>query len=415
MRNRAAEAPDPSQAETAEPSVGQTRRSLRRGRLALALVLLAVGLSAVAGGHVYLARRLVLDPGIGEPMRSALLSLLALLFLSIFVAPVAERRLRPPRLRLVCAPVWAWVGILWMGVVALLAGDLLQGIMGAALAGGSDGRGFAAARALATVGVVAAAAAVGVRSALRTPAVRRVEVRLPRWPAALDGLRIAQISDIHIGPILGRAFAEALVARTNAVGADLIAVTGDLVDGPVCHLADEVAPFGGLAAPLGVYFVTGNHDVYSGGEPWAAHVRALGLRVLRNERVRLEHAGAAFDLAGVDDYRGDWVHGSTQDLEGALAGRDPDVPVVLLSHDPSAFRRAAAAGVDLQLSGHTHGGQIWPFRYLVRLVVPFVAGLYRVGASALYVSRGSGFWGPPIRLFAPAEITELTLRSAPQP
>lgn len=400
---------------TAAPGVaapGAATSRLRRGRVALALALLAVGLLAIGGAHAYLARRLVLDPGIGEPLRSALLAALVLLFASILVAPLAERRLRPPHLRLVCAPVYTWVGILWISVVVLLLGDVVQAITGAALAAGADARGASAARALATVSLVGVAAALGLRAALRTPAVRQIELRLPRWPAALDGLRIAQISDIHIGPILGRVFAEALVARTNALGADLVAVTGDLVDGSVHHLADEVAPFARLEAPLGVYFVTGNHDVYSGGENWATHVRSLGLRVLRNERVAIERDGARFDLAGVDDYRGDWVHGSTQDLERALAGREPGVPVVLLAHDPSTFRRAAEMGVDLQLSGHTHGGQIWPFVYLVRLVVPFVAGLYRRAGSALYVSRGSGFWGPPMRLLAPSEITEITLRRA---
>jgi hypothetical protein len=141
-------------------------------------------------------------------------------------------------------------------------------------------------------------------------------------------------------------------------------------------------------------------------------VRELGLRPLRNERVEIRAGGAAFDLAGVDDHRGDWLHGSPCDLERALAGRDPARAVVLLAHDPTTFAAASRRGVDLQLSGHTHGGQIWPFRYLVRLAVPFVEGLHRRGASLLYVSRGTGFWGPPLRLLAPAEITELTLRCA---
>jgi predicted MPP superfamily phosphohydrolase len=161
-----------------------------------------------------------------------------------------------------------------------------------------------------------------------------------------------------------------------------------------------------------VYFVTGNHDVYSGSEPWVERVRELGMRVLRNERVAIEARGAVFDLAGVDDHRGDLVRGTTEDLPAALAGRDAARPVVLLAHDPSTFKEASRAGVALQLSGHTHGGQIWPFGALVRLVVPYVGGLYERGGSWLYVSRGTGFWGPPMRLGAPAEITEITLRSA---
>ena len=252
-------------------------------------------------------------------------------------------------------------------------------------------------------------AAVALRGGLRVPRVRRVEIALARWPAALDGFRIAQISDVHIGPVLGRAFAEQLVERANALAPDLIAVTGDLVDGSVEKIGGEVAPFGALRAPHGVYFVTGNHDFYSGVDGWLARVRELGLRVLRNERVAIGGA-EGFDLAGVDDHRGDWTRGTTEDIAGALAGRDPGRPVVLLAHDPTSFVCAAEAKVDLQLSGHTHGGQIWPFAYLVRLAVPFVAGLYRRGASQLYVSSGSGFWGPPMRLLAPSEITELVIR-----
>jgi hypothetical protein len=262
---------------------------------------------------------------------------------------------------------------------------------------------------VATVALVAGAQ--GLRSALAGPAVRRVEIGLARWPRELDGFRIAQISDIHIGPILGRAFAEDLVRRVNALAPDLVAITGDLVDGDARLLAGEVAPFAGLRARHGAYFVTGNHDHYSGARAWSAVVSGLGIRVLRNERVEIRSGGAVFDLLGVDDHRGDVVGGDGgEDLGRALAGRDPARAAILLAHDPSTFRRASELGIDLQLSGHTHGGQIWPFEWLVRLVVPFVAGLYRRGGAILYVSRGTGFWGPPMRLRAPAEIGEIVLR-----
>jgi hypothetical protein len=263
-------------------------------------------------------------------------------------------------------------------------------------------------RALGAGGLTLAAAGLALRSGLRVPAVRRVELRLARWPAALDGYRIVQISDLHLGPILGRRFAEKLVARVNALAPQLVAVTGDLVDGAVDKIGHEVAPFSALRAEHGVWFVPGNHDFYSGVDGWLARVRELGMRPLRNERVAIA-GDAGFDLAGVDDHRGDWSKGSTEDVAAALAGRDPARPLVLLAHDPTTFLEAARAGVDLQLSGHTHGGQIWPFGALVRLLIPFVAGLYRRGASQLYVSRGSGFWGPPMRLLAPSEITELVI------
>jgi predicted MPP superfamily phosphohydrolase len=191
---------------------------------------------------------------------------------------------------------------------------------------------------------------------------------------------------------------------------DLIALTGDLVDGSVGQIRGEVEPLARLSAPHGFYFVTGNHDYYSGAEAWVERVRELGIRPLRNQRVQIGDGDQAFYLAGVEDHRGDWTRGSTEDLAEALRGRDPDRPVVLLAHDPSSFARARDMQVDLQISGHTHGGQIWPFGYLVQLAVPHVAGLLRRGRSQLYVSRGSGFWGPPIRLFAPSEITEIVIR-----
>jgi hypothetical protein len=374
-------------------------------------VVVSLALCLLAGAHGYLARRLVLDPGLPGPARTGLLVLLVLLFASLFAAPFAERRLAPPWRRRVCLVPYAWLGILWIALVVVGASDGLLWLMGAA-ADPASAPLVAGARAAAAAAVIAAASAAGLRSALAPPRVRRVEVRLPRWPRALDGLRIVQISDLHVGPLLGRSFADDVVERVNALAPDVVAVTGDLVDGSVARVAGEVEPFARLRARDGVFFVTGNHDVYSGAEAWVARVRGLGLRVLRNERVEIRRDGAVFDLAGVDDYRGDWMRGTSQDLPHALAGRDPERAVVLLAHDPTTFVEAARAGVDLQLSGHTHGGQIFPFGLLVRLAVPFVAGLYRRGASCLYVSRGTGFWGPPLRLLAPAEITELTLRGA---
>jgi len=248
---------------------------------------------------------------------------------------------------------------------------------------------------------------------LRPPRLTKLEVPLERWPAALDGFRIVQISDIHIGPLLDRRFAAHLTERVNALEPDLVAVTGDLVDGKVEHLAEEVEPFAALRGRHGVFFVTGNHDHYSGARDWAKRAGELGMRVLRNERIEIEEEGAVFDLAGVDDHRGDFINrDGGEDLDAALGGRNPERPLVLLAHDPSTFKRASTLGIDLQISGHTHGGQIWPFQYFVRLAVPFVAGRYSRHGAELYVSRGTGFWGPPMRLFAPAEITELTLRSA---
>jgi len=392
----------------------------RSARVAASLTFLALALGFIGGAHYYLARRLVLDPQLPQPWCGLALGALVALFLGIFLQPALERRLRPPWLRIVSWPFVVWMGVAWIGVNVLAAGDLLGWLLGAASDAEPGGAGVARFAAGASAVLIAGTSLLALRGGLRTPSVRRVEVSLARWPQALDGYRIAQLSDIHIGPVLGARFARALVARVAALKPDLIAVTGDLVDGSVEQLRLDVAPFRELSAPDGVFFVVGNHDFYSGGEAWASRAAELGMRPLRNERVRIAPAGragrggspdAGFDLAGVDDHHGDWVHGSSEDVPSALAGRDAQQPVVLLAHDPSTFKEAVRQGVDLQLSGHTHGGQIFPFAVLVRLFVPFIAGLYARGASQLYVSRGTGFWGPPMRLGAPAEITELVLRS----
>jgi predicted MPP superfamily phosphohydrolase len=303
------------------------------------------------------------------------------------------------------------MGVFFVGLHVTLFSDALVWLLGARLPGSPDPLTAARVQAAAIVGVTGLAVLAGLPGALRVPPVRRRVVPLARWPAGLDGFRIVQISDIHIGPILGSRFAARLTERVNALEPDLVAVTGDLVDGREVHLRDEVAPFGDLSAAHGVYYVTGNHDFYSGADDWVARTEALGMRPLRNARTEIRVGDEVFDLAGVDDFRGDWRRGSTHDLDRALAGRVAERPVVLLAHDPSTFHQAAGK-VDLQLSGHTHGGQIWPFRWMVRMAVPFVAGFYRHAGSTLYVSRGTGFWGPPLRLFAPAEITELVLMRA---
>ncbi|HSD28997.1 MAG TPA: metallophosphoesterase [Vicinamibacteria bacterium] len=384
-------------------------------RVLLGLLFLGVVLGVVLGLHLYLIERLVYDAGLEGAARTAAAAVLATLGGVLVAFPAAQRLLGAARVRWLAWPASIWMGLAFLLVVLLGASDLALWLAGgAAVAAGvaEPGPAAGAGRALAVLVAGTALGAVALRSGLRPPRLRRVEVGLRRWPRVLDGLRIVQISDVHIGSLLGRGFAASLVRRVNELSPDLVAVTGDLVDGSVRHLADQVAPLRELRARHGVFFVTGNHDHYSGAEAWSEQARTLGMRVLRNERVAIEERGAVFDLAGVEDHHARLVsEGHAEDLPGALDGRDPARPVVLLAHDPSTFKQASRFGVDLQISGHTHGGQIFPFGLLVRLVIPWVAGLYEQEGSLLYVSRGTGFWGPPMRLFAPAEITELVLRA----
>jgi hypothetical protein len=217
-----------------------------------------------------------------------------------------------------------------------------------------------------------------------------------------------------VGSVLGRRFVERVVERTNALRPDLVAIVGDLVDGTPATIGLAVEPLSRLRAPYGVFFVTGNHEYYSGVEEWLAHLPRLGLRVLANERVEVgdrSPGGARFDLAGVNDWHaGRFGEERGPDLGRALAGRSLDRALVLLAHQPAQIEEASRAGVGLQLSGHTHGGQMWPFGAMVGLQQPYVSGLHRHGlVTQIYVSRGTGFWGPPIRVFAPAEITTIVL------
>jgi hypothetical protein len=258
-----------------------------------------------------------------------------------------------------------------------------------------------------------AATLAGLLNARRTAQVRRVDVALAGLPPALQGLRIVQISDIHVGPTIKQGYLEKIVARVNALEPDVVAITGDLVDGSVPELRPHVAPLAKLRAKHGVYFVTGNHEYYSGVHAWVAELRRLGIRVLHNEHVVLRQGGAALVLAGVTDFSGhhfDPAHQS--DPAKALAGAPEGAVKVLLAHQPRSAPAAAKAGFDLQLSGHTHGGQFFPWSLFVPLQQPYTAGLHQLGRLQVYVSRGTGYWGPPKRLGAPSEISEVRLAAS---
>jgi len=392
-------------------------------RVLLVVPILVALASGVVAGHRYLIQRLVLDAALPPAAEKLVIALILLLAVSVLLEFFAERLLRPGHARIIAWPSSLWIGLFFYLNLLLGFSELLLALARPWLPALADpGPQVAAAlgrwRAVGVLVVALAVVGAALRSAMRPPRLVKVELGLARWPASLDGFRIIQICDTHLGPILGRRFSRDLVERIRVLDADLVAVTGDLVDGSVSKLADEVAPFAELRARYGVFFVPGNHDYFSGVSSWCEHVQTLGMRVLRNQRVtvRVPSAGNAsvFELAGVDDHRAGLIPGQHgEDLEAALGALPPERPVLLLAHDPSTFKRASTMGIDLQLSGHTHGGQIWPFHYLVRLAVPFVAGCYRRGEAQLYVSRGTGFWGPPMRLFAPAELTEIILRSRP--
>jgi uncharacterized protein len=367
--------------------------------------------------HLYIGARLV--PHL-LPTAAALLVLL--LVVSTFAVPlgvIARRAFRPP-----LADRMGRLGLPFLGLfsslfVATLLRELV--LLGAWLLRlrwpDRVDAGAVQAVTAAAVPVLALLATLrGFFNAHRTPRVRTVEIAHVGLPASLHGFTIAQISDLHVGPTIRRRFVARVVDAVNALSPDVVAITGDLVDGTVPELADEVAPLARLSGREGTFFVSGNHEYYAGVHAWLAEVRRLGIRVLQNEHVVIDRGGATLVLAGVSDFSAAHFERShASDPEAALRGAPADAAMkVLLAHQPRTAPAAARAGFDLQLSGHTHGGQFLPWNFFVRLQQPFTAGLHRMAQLLVYVSRGTGYWGPPKRFGAPSEITRIRLvRGAP--
>jgi uncharacterized protein len=381
---------------------------------------LAVMVAVLGLAHYYLWVRLVRDPGWPAPVATAGAWVLGALALSVPVTMLASQRLHFTATRALSAVAFTWMGVAFLLLLALLVGDVARWILRAvAVVLGSEidsERRKLLARGLAGAASASATALGGVAlgSAAADVEVREVNVALGRLPKTLSGLTIVQLTDMHIGSIAGKSFAERIVEKTNALRPDAVVITGDLVDGSVAALRDQVSPIARLKARFGVYFVTGNHEYYSGVENWLAEIERMGIRVLRNERVQIGDRGDTIDLAGVDDLGGEGFgpqHGP--DYARAFRDLDPEREIVLLAHRPRQVIEAAKANVGLHLAGHTHGGQIWPWGYMVRLTEPYVSGLHRhTEKTQIYVSRGTGCWGPPMRLFTPAEITKVILSPA---
>ncbi|HEX8408593.1 MAG TPA: metallophosphoesterase [Thermoanaerobaculia bacterium] len=265
---------------------------------------------------------------------------------------------------------------------------------------------------LTILAVAGALSVVGIVQA-RCPRVRHVRVPIHDLPPELEGYRIVQWSDVHVGPTIRRAFVESLVARTNALQPDAVAITGDLVDGYADDLRDEVQPMRDLQTRDGVFYVTGNHEYYWRASEWIPLLQSLGLDFLKNEHRVIARGNARLAIAGVTDPVGRYTH--TQDPDRALAGIPADAVTVLLSHRPQTAEAASRLGAHLQLSGHTHGGQFFPFNLFIHKFQPIAKGLHRVGRTWLYVNRGTGYWGPPTRLAVGGEITVVTLSTSTSP
>jgi len=389
------------------------------------IIVFALLMTAVLGlGHYYLWRRLVRDALLPKRAHQILTGLLLILLAVQPLTLVLMRALPPHALRPLAYLTFGWMGLMSTFFALLCLSDLGRqlGKLGQRIfprpsswAPSPDparrralGRLFAGGIALGgtSLGAVGVAQAQGFR-------IARIDIPLAKLPAAFDGFTILQMSDIHVGPTLGRPFVETLVNMANAERPDLVAITGDLVDGSVAHLARHTEPLRQLSAPYGTLFVTGNHEYYSGADEWIEELERLGIVVLRNDAKRIEAQGESFLLAGVTDYRAD-RYGDAPDLKRALRHRRPDEEVVLLAHQPRAFPEAAEHDIGLQLSGHTHGGQFWPWNWVIHLIEPVVSGWAQLKRTQIYVNSGTGYWGPPMRVGTRAEITVVTLRCSPE-
>ena len=369
--------------------------------------------------HLYVGLRIVPELPVGLPVKLLAACALVLSCCLIPLGMLARTFERQPQ-----ADRIAWIGLIAMGLFSsLLVFTFLRDIVLASALTVDSLLNHALAldrwRVDTAVGVLALAllsTTIGFVNARRRARVVTVDIPIEDLPAELEGLTIVQISDIHVGPTLKAQYVEAIVDAVNHLNPDVIAVTGDVVDGSVAQLASHTAPLGRLTARYGTYLVTGNHEYYSGAAQWIAEFERLGLRVLMNEHVVLEHRGAEFVLAGVTDYTAEHFDSSHRsDPAAALAEAPAHVRLkVLLAHQPRTAHAAAGAGFTVQLSGHTHGGQFFPWNFFVRFQQPFTAGLAKIDELWVYTSRGTGYWGPPKRLGAPSEITRVRLvRGAP--
>ncbi len=353
--------------------------------------------------HIYIGVRLL--PPFGLAAAIAGVALLAVCF---WLMPNGYH-IREERRPGMVLTRWIAVGFFSWLLVLTVARDVAL-VIAAAFVPAAALAAWTGASALAVAILTPLITAAGFVMARRVARVVDVEVRVADLPSALEGFTIAQLSDIHIGPTIKRRFVERVVERVNRLDADMVAITGDLVDGSVGELAHHTEPLADLQSRHGTYVVTGNHEYYSGAHAWIRELRRLGARVLLNEHVVLHHGGAMVAVAGVTDYSAGYFDPSHRsDPTRAVAGAPKDAVKVLLAHQPRSAHRAAAAGYDLQLSGHTHGGQFWPWNHFVRLQQPFTAGLKRLGSMWIYISRGTGYWGPPMRFGIPSEIALIRL------
>jgi predicted MPP superfamily phosphohydrolase len=369
-----------------------------------------IAISAIIFGsiHYYVYSKLVYYFDLNNISPKILAGILIVLCgLLVFAMPLG--RFLPKNITTIFSGViFTWMGIIAILTMVILLADIIRIFIYPLINAGITDNLFRKIFSIAILTLTCSLSVYAFYSAIGMVKVKEVSIKLEKLPPDLGKFSIIQLTDIHVGYLIKGEWLKKIVTRVNSLDADIVVITGDLVDGSVKDLAQHVQELQHLKSKHGVYFVTGNHEYYSGVEEWVEYLATLGIKVLRNERVTInKNQKAAFELAGVDDF-----HSKNANMHKALNGRNRDLALILLAHQPAAIKEASIMGVDLQLSGHTHGGQIWPFNFAVKLQQPFVSGLhfYKDTSTQIYISKGTGYWGPPMRLGASAEITKINIK-----
>ncbi len=393
--------------------------------LAQYLIWIAIMVATLSIGFFYLGWRIIIPFNLQAPYKQIAWTALALMYLipfsSFFVIRFAEK----------WSDAISWIGYISLGMLSftfsiLVIRDLvwLLGFGGhkifslfassPQIVDTAKREFLLQATNLGVIGVAASLTAYGVYEARRKPSIITVDIPIANLPHTFDGFRIVQITDIHAGLTIKRDWIETVAEEVKNLSPDLIAFTGDLADGSVPHLKGDVAPLGELTAPHGKFFVTGNHEYYSGAEQWVDHARNLGYDVLMNEHRIISKNGSSVVLAGVTDYGGGgFIKSHTSDPHKALSGAPNDTTRILMAHQPRSLYQTDGLDLDLVLMGHTHGGQFFPWNLVATIGQPFIKGLNKWQEKTwAYVSKGTGYWGPPVRVGARSEITVLTLKKA---
>jgi len=382
------------------------------------IIMATVFTTVLSISHYFIWRRLVKNTNIKNKSRKLLTYFI--IFLGVFI-PISYITARFIPYKISFYSLWfanLWLGMMMLFMFSFLFIDIIRGALKLFKIARRDKtvksperKEFIAKSIGAGVTtLVLGTTALSIKNFYEMAIVKKVKISLDNLPKSFKGFRIAQISDIHIGQIMRKHTLVKIVEQVNSLNADIIVITGDLVDGSVENLFDEISPIKDLKAKYGVYFITGNHEYYSGAEQWTDAVTSLGIKVLQNENVEIKKNGESFFLVGVNDREaGKFGEKHSPDFKKAFSGINKDKKTVLLAHQPHDIEKAAEFNADLMLSGHTHGGQIWPFGLLVTLQQKYLKGYYKYEKTHLYVNQGTGCWGPPMRLDSENEITEITL------